>query len=82
MKNYNPGIGILKFFAAFLVVWIHLGVRGVGDPHVEQFTIYSDALCRIAVPLFFIITREFGITQDPTAGLQMDIDYRAIRRVA
>ena len=26
--------------------------------------------------------REFGITQDPTAGLQMDIDYRAIRRVA
>lgn len=61
MKNYNPGIGILKFFAAFLVVWIHLGVRGVGDPHVEQFTIYSDALCRIAVPLFFIITGYYYI---------------------
>lgn len=56
MKNYNPGIGILKFFAAFLVVWIHLGVRGVGNPQVEQFTIYSDALCRIAVPIFFTIT--------------------------
>ena len=40
----------------------------------------------LAYPLLYSYVytneREFGITQDPTAGLQMDIDYRAIRRVA
>lgn len=56
MNKQNIGVSQLKLLASFLVVWIHLGVRGVGNPSIEAITVYTDALCRIAVPTFFIIT--------------------------
>ena len=55
----NDGIAILKAIAAFMVVWIHLGVHGAGNPAVYAVTKYADALCRMAVPVFFIITGYF-----------------------
>lgn len=52
-KNY--GINILKLLCCFLVVWIHLGVRGVNS-NIAEITAFSDAFCRVAVPIFFIIS--------------------------
>ena len=55
----NQGIALLKTLGCFLVVWIHLGPRGANNPAISFFTDYSDAFCRIAVPIFFVISGYF-----------------------
>lgn len=61
--RYQNGIGILKSLCAFLVVWIHMGPKGAGDPIINSCTNYIDATCRVAVPIFFMIT---GLFYNPT----------------
>ena len=52
----NKGLGLLKALSCFLVVWIHFGPRGADNPLISSISNYSDAFCRIAVPIFFAIT--------------------------
>lgn len=50
-KRFN-GLDILKLICAFLVVFIHVPIPGF-------LSKYFVALCRIAVPIFFVITGYF-----------------------
>ena len=47
----------IKFFAAFMVVYIHYGTVETGSYHVISHLI--EGLCRLAVPLFFMISGYF-----------------------
>lgn len=50
MNARNCAFDVIKFVSAFLVVCIHFA------PHGNLYDAYVNAICRIAVPLFFIIT--------------------------
>lgn len=50
MNARNCAFDVIKFVSAFLVVCIHFA------PHGNLLDAYVNAICRIAVPLFFIIT--------------------------
>lgn len=49
-KERNSSFDVIKCFAAFMVVSIHF------TPHDSFVGIYINALCRMAVPIFFVIT--------------------------
>ena len=51
IKRFN-GLDILKAICAFLVVFIHVPIQGF----MKEYLV---ALCRIAVPIFFMITGYF-----------------------
>lgn len=50
MDTRNSAFDVVKFVSAFLVVCIHFA------PHGNMLDAYMNAVCRIAVPLFFIIS--------------------------
>ena len=52
MNERNKGIDLLKFLASFMIVCIHAPIPG-------EWGGYWDAICKIAVPCFFMITGYF-----------------------
>ena len=53
----QSSLDVIKFFAAFMVVYIHYGTVETGTYHVISHLI--EGLCRVAVPLFFMISGYF-----------------------
>lgn len=53
----HSSLDVIKFFAAFMVVYIHYGIVETGTYHLISHLI--EGLCRLAVPLFFMISGYF-----------------------
>lgn len=53
----HSSLDVIKFFAAFMVVYIHYGTVETGTYHLISHLI--EGLCRLAVPLFFMISGYF-----------------------
>lgn len=56
MKRYNS-IDLLKFLCSFMVIYIHANIK-------NQFGSYLYSFCRIAVPIFFMISGYFLYNSD------------------
>lgn len=63
MKRYNS-IDLLKFLCAFMVIYIHANIK-------NQFGNYLYSFCRIAVPIFFMISGYFLYNHESKISLKI-----------